>query len=178
MVSDARRQVMEDSGRMTEPVPTVHALLGPLAALVGTWRGEGHGAYPTIEPFTYREEVVFAHDGRPVLSYRQRTWRSDTDAPMHVESGFLRAPVDGQVEFIVAQPTGLSEIARFTLTGDRDELVLDGGRSELLRSPSAKAVADVRRRLRVAGGELHYDLWMTYAGHEDVHHLRASLRRT
>jgi len=154
-----------------------HVGLGPLAALVGTWRGEGRGAYPTIEPFSYREEVVFAHDGRPVLSYRQRTWRSDTDAPMHAESGFLRAPVDGHAELIVAQPTGFSEIATFALGTDGGAFILDGGRSELMRSPTAKAVGDVRRRFRLAGDDLHYDLWMTYAGHEDAHHLRALLRR-
>jgi len=154
-----------------------HPSLGPLARLVGTWRGEGEGAYPTIETFTYGEEVVFAHDGRPILSYRQRTWRMGTGAPLHVESGFLRAPVDGGAELIIAQPTGFGEIANLALGQDGDALLLDGGRSELLRSPTAKEVTDVRRRFRVDDDVLRYDVWMTYAGHEDVHHLRAVLRR-
>jgi hypothetical protein len=157
--------------------PAVHPSLGPLSRLVGTWVGEGEGAYPTIDPFTYREEVVFAHDGRPVLSYRQRTWRTDADVPMHVESGFLRVQPDGRAELIVAQPTGFAELATLLVEEDGDVLILDGGRSALQRSPSAKAVEDVRRRLRIVGDELRYDLWMTYAGHEDVHHLRALLRR-
>jgi hypothetical protein len=157
--------------------PVTHPALGPLARLVGTWRGDGEGAYPTIEPFTYREEVVFAHDGRPVLSYRQRTWRSDSDEPMHAESGFLRGRIDGRAELVVAQPTGFGEVATLVVEEDGDMLVLDGGRSPLQRSPSARAVEDVRRRFRVVGDELHYDLWMTYAGNEDVHHLRALLRR-
>jgi len=155
-----------------------HPSLGALARLVGTWRGEGQGAYPTIEPFGYREEVVFSHDGRPVLAYRQRTWRSDSDVAMHVESGFLRGRIDGRAELIVAQPTGFGEVASLDIIEDGDALILDGGRSRLQRSPSAKDVADVRRRFRIDGDELHYDLWMTYAGHEDVHHLRALLRRT
>ena len=157
--------------------PVTHPALGPLARLVGTWRGDGEGAYPTIEPFTYREEVVFAHDGRPVLSYRQRTWRSDSDAPMHAESGFLRGRIDGRAELVVAQPTGFGEVATLVVEEDGDMLILDGGRSPLQRSPSARAVEDVRRRFCVVGDELHYDLWMTYAGNEDVHHLRALLRR-
>jgi hypothetical protein len=157
---------------------TAHPALGDLARLVGTWRGEGEGAYPTIAPFTYREEVVFSHDGRPVLAYRQRTWRSDSDVAMHVESGFLRGRIDGRAELIVAQPTGFGEVASLDIVVDGETLVLDGGRTTLQRSPSAKDVADVRRRFRIIGDELHYDLWMTYAGHEDVHHLRALLHRT
>jgi hypothetical protein len=159
-------------------VVAVHPALGALARLVGTWIGDGEGAYPTIAAFSYREEVVFAHDGRPVLSYRQRTWRSDSDAPMHVESGFLRTGSDGRAELIVAQPTGFGEIATLAIEEDGDTLILDGGRNPLQRSPSAKAVEDVRRRFRITDDELHYDLWMTYAGHEDEHHLRALLRRT
>jgi hypothetical protein len=162
---------------VAESAAALHPSLGPLARLVGTWRGEGEGAYPTIDSFTYREEIVFAHDGRPVLSYRQRTWRSDADQPMHAESGFLRGQIDGRAELMVAQPTGFSEVATLVIVEDGDTLTLDGGRSPVQRSPSAKAVEDVRRRFRIVGDELHYDLWMTYAGHEDVHHLRAVLRR-
>jgi hypothetical protein len=35
----------------------------------------------------------------------------------------------------------------------------------------------VRRRFVLAGDELRYDLWMTWDGHDDEHHLRAVLRR-
>ncbi len=175
---DGREETtMAGTEPQVEQAPVAHPALGPLARLVGIWRGDGEGAYPTIEPFTYREEVVFAHDGRPVLSYRQRTWRSDADVPMHAESGFLRGQIDGRAELIVAQPTGFSEVATLVIEEAGDALILDGGRSPLQRSPSAKAVEDVRRRFRIVGDELHYDLWMTYAGHEDVHHLRALLRR-
>ncbi len=157
--------------------PSVHPALGPLAALVGTWRGEGEGAYPTIDPFRYREEVEFAHDGRPVLAYRQRTWRIDADTPMHAETGYLRGPIDGHVELILAQPTGFGEVATLAVAEDAGALVLDGARTVLARSASAKPVEDVRRRFRLDGDTMHYDLWMTYAGHADTHHLRAVLHR-
>ncbi len=155
----------------------VHPSLGPLGVLVGTWRGEGEGAYPTIAPFRYREEVEFATDGRPVIAYRQRTWRIDADTPMHVESGYLRGPIDGHVELVVAQPTGFGEVARLAMREEGTTLTLEGERAPLTRTPSAKAVEDVRRSFRVVGDELHYDLWMTYAGHPDTHHLRAVLHR-
>ena len=55
--------------------------------------------------------------------------------------------------------------------------MLDGARAALQRTPGAKDVRDVRRRFRLDGDALHYDLWMSYAGHEDEHHLRAVLHR-
>ena len=155
----------------------VHPSLGALAALVGTWRGEGEGHYPTIDPFRYGEEVVFAHDGRPVIAYRQRTWRLDTQTPMHAESGYLRGQMDGRAELVVAQPTGLVEVATLALREEDGAVLLDGDRAQVVGTPSAKLVADVRRRLQVDGDVLTYDLWMTYAGHDDTHHLRAVLHR-
>ena len=157
--------------------PAVHPALGPLAQLIGVWRGEGEGAFPTITSFRYREEVEFTHDGRPVLAYRQRTWRIDAEVPMHGESGFLRGPVDGRVDLIIAQPTGFAEAATLTVGEEDATLVLDGARAALQRTPGAKDVRDVRRRFRLDGDALHYDLWMSYAGHEDEHHLRAVLHR-
>jgi hypothetical protein len=164
-------------GPEVEHVPALHPALGPLARLVGTWRGEGEGAYPTIVPFRYREEITLAHDGRPVLAYGQRTWRMDADVPMHVESGYLRGPLDGLVELIVAQPTGIAEVASMVISDDAGVLVLDGQRAALQRTSSAKDVTDVRRRFTLEGDTLHYDLWMTYGEHEDTHHLRAVLHR-
>ena len=51
----------------------------PLAWMVGTWRGTGRGEYPTIQPFTFEQEVVFNHDGRNFLNYYSRTWILDDD---------------------------------------------------------------------------------------------------
>jgi hypothetical protein len=157
--------------------PDVHPSLGPLGRLIGAWTGEGEGHFPTIPPFGYREEVTFGHDGRPVLRYAQRTWRVDSDAPMHVEAGYLRALDAGVAELIVAQPTGLAEVARLEVREEDARLVLDGARAVVARTSSAKEVLDVRRRFELDGERLRYDLWMTFAGHEDEHHLRAVLHR-
>lgn len=156
--------------------PELHPGLGPLSALVGTWRGEGEGAYPTIAPFRYVEELTFSHDGRPVLAYRQRTWDPGTGGALHLESGFLRAAGDGRAELVVAQPTGLVEASELEVRGGPDDLVLDGQRATLTRTPGARPVEEVRRRLVLRDGTLHVDLWMSFAGHDDTHHLHSELR--
>ena len=57
--------------------PELHDDLRPLAFLLGTWRGEGAGEYPTIEPFAYREEMRFEHVGDTFLCYQQASWSPD-----------------------------------------------------------------------------------------------------
>lgn len=62
--------------------PKLHGDLQPLAFLLGTWRGEGKGEYPTIVPFAYGEEVRFWHvmthvvEGAPAAKEVTRVERS------------------------------------------------------------------------------------------------------
>jgi hypothetical protein len=46
----------------------------PLSFLLGTWTGQGRGAYPTIDDFVYAEETTFLCPDKPVVAYRQQTW--------------------------------------------------------------------------------------------------------
>ena len=52
----------------SEAPPPLHPELEPLAGLLGAWRGEGAGEYPTIAPFRYGEELRFWHVGKPFLA--------------------------------------------------------------------------------------------------------------
>ena len=37
----------------------IHPNCARLAWLLGTWAGNGHGEYPTIEPFQFGQELIF-----------------------------------------------------------------------------------------------------------------------
>lgn len=141
--------------------------------LPGTWRGDGEGHYPTIVTFGYREELTFARLGaKPIISYTQRSWHHDDDRPLHVECGYLRLSGE-RLELLVAQPTGFAEVHHGRNAVD----VVEFGVTVFGRSASALPVQTVRRRWALEDGRLISELWMTYGGVVDGHHLRAALRR-
>ena len=67
----------------------IHELCAPLAWMIGSWHGNGHGDYPTIEGFHFGQELVFQQDGRPFIHYFSRAWivdgrrRSGRPRPSH-----------------------------------------------------------------------------------------------
>lgn len=149
--------------------------LRPVSALLGTWAGDGAGSYPTIESFAYTEEIVFTDIGKPFLQYVQRT-RDPAGAPLHTETGYLRVPGDGTAEFILAQPTGQSELAEGTLTVDGDRVLLEF-EAAVTNSASAKHVEATRRRYELDGDLMTTTFAMAAVGHPMTHHLRSDLRR-
>jgi len=106
------------------PNVKLHAHVQPLSRLLGVWRGNGDGSYPNISPFQYSEELVFLSHERPFVFFTQRTWDKSSQAPLHVECGYLRTPkADGKtVELLIAQPTGIMEshAGEFQLTNTAD----------------------------------------------------------
>ena len=159
-------------------VPTLHDDVAHLAGLLGTWRGRGHGDYPTIEPFDYLEEVTFGHVGKPFLAYGQRTRHADTEQPLHAEAGYLRpGPDPSAPELVIAQPSGITEVYVGTFEAADDGFVMDLRCDSPGRTPTAKPVGSVRRRFVLAGTVLSYDMWMAHADTPETHHLAASLHR-
>ncbi|MEO8695059.1 MAG: FABP family protein [Acidimicrobiales bacterium] len=157
--------------------PALHPLCEPLRPLLGTWRGTGHGEYPTIESFDYTEEITFSHAGKPFVAYVQRTSLASTGMPSHAESGYLRAVGDDAYEFVITMPSGIVEIDRAVVT-QGSALSVDVTSLEVHRTPSAKSVTEVVRRITVDGAVLRYDLSMAAVGVPLTHHLRAELRRS
>lgn len=150
-----------------------HDDLAPLAFLLGTWRGEGVGGYPTIESFRYGEEVTFRHNGKPFLAYTQRTWSLEDGRPLHAETGYWRPQPDGVVEVVLAHPTGVAEIYYGTVSGTRVDLATD----LVARTTSAKEVTALKRLYGLVDGRLMYAVDMAAGGQPLQAHLSATLDR-
>ena len=154
--------------------PPLHPELEPLAGLLGTWRGEGAGRYPTVPPFRYGEEVRFWHVGKPFLAYVQRTWSLEDDRPLHSETGYWRAKPGGMVEVVLAHPTGIVEVQEGRQHGGR----IDLRSTTTAMTATAKQVAALQRTLDLDGDRLTYTLAMAAVGLPLQHHLAAELHRT
>ena len=157
--------------------PELHLDVAVLAALLGTWEGRGEGEYPTIEPFSYLESITFSHVGKPFLAYAQRTRHPDTGAPMHAESGYLRVPMAGSIEIVMAQPTGFTEVYEGAVVASEATLVIDVRSTVIGSTSSAKEVTRTERTFSLSGDDLRYTFRMAAVGQPLQHHLSASLHR-
>lgn len=149
----------------------------PIAWLLGTWRGNGHGDYPTIEKFQFGQELVFAHDGRPFFHYFSRSWIIDEDGnkvrDAALETGFLRARPGGHLELLLTHPTGFAEIWYGEVDGAKFELVTDA----VARTSTAKDYAGGKRLYGYVEGDLLWAYDMAAMGQPLQPHLWARLQR-
>ena len=171
-----------DGLRTLTDVADLHPGIAVLAPLLGTWTGQGAGEYPTIEPFGYVEEVTFGHTGKPFLTYGQRTKSADDGRPLHAETGYVRVPSLGRVEWVLAHPTGITEIQEGTLTVSETPVEMELVEMELKATSigltaTAKEVTALARSIRVHGDELTYTVLLGAVGQPLQHHLAATLHR-
>ncbi len=145
-----------------------------LEPLIGTWKGQGHGDYPTIEAFDYFEEVTFSTiPTKPFLVYTQKTRHAETGAPLHTEAGYIRSSGPGQVELTISQPTGIVE----THTGSFTVGVYSFVSDQVVTTPTAVDVSACTRTLTINGDELSYVFAMEAVGEPMTKHLTATLHR-
>jgi hypothetical protein len=157
----------------------LHPDLAPVATLLGSWSGQGHGVYPTIEPFDYAETITFEHVGKPFLAYRQRT-RSTAEppVPLHAESGYWRFPPGGRVEVVLSHPTGIGEIEEGDVEIAPDgSLTITLAATTIARARTAKDVTALTRRFVVRADTITYEVAMAAVGQPLQHHLGATLHR-
>ena len=155
----------------------LHPACEPLRLLLGTWRGEGRGDYPTIESFDYLEEVTFGHVGKPFLTYSQKTRHKDTGEPLHAETGYWRPVASDTIEVVLAHPTGVSEITEGSFALHADELNIKLASSHIGLTTTATEVTQVVRRITATAHTMHYTLDMAAVGHPLQRHLEATLSK-
>jgi hypothetical protein len=155
----------------------LHPDCAPVAWMLGTWRGNGKGDYPTIEPYDYGQELVFAHDGRPFFHYFARAWIVDEHhekvREAALETGFLRCRPEGKVELVLAHHTGFAEIWYGEAGDGKLELTTDA----VARTESAKEVTAGHRLYGNVEGDLLYAYDMAAVGQALQPHLWARLKR-
>jgi hypothetical protein len=171
--------VPDDTANLREG-PDLHDQCLPLLPLIGVWRGTGEVVYPTIDgPYAMGQQIVFAHDGRPFLSFETRSWLLGPDGeilrPAARESGFWRPQPDGGLEVLIIHASGVAEIfygrAR-TLTSWEIETDV------VMRTESAKEVTASHRLYGlVEGGDLAYVDERAMEGQPLQPHLSARLNR-
>ena len=155
----------------------LHPDCGPLAWMLGTWQGNGHGDYPTIEPFEFGQELIFTHDGRPFLHYFSRSWIVDEagekvrDAAL--ETGFVRCAPGGRVELVMTHSTGVVEIWYGTAEGGKLDLATDA----VARTETAKEYTAGKRLYGNVEGDLLYAYDMAAMGQGLQPHIWARLKR-
>ena len=145
-----------------------------LDQLVGHWTGEGQGLWDSQSPFRYSEEVTFTPTGKPFLHYLQRTTGLVDNRSLHTESGYVRATGDGNVEFLIVQPTGFTEIYAGALRPDEMSLTL----IDFARTPTALPVTEVQRQIFFNGDTLTYLVRLAMNGEPLADHLSGQLHRS
>ena len=151
-----------------------------LLPLVGVWRGEGEVVYPTIDsPQRYGQQITFAHDGRPFLSYEARAWLLDADGvvirPAAREVGWWRPQPGETIELLLAHATGVVEI----FYGEpRTQTSWELATDVTMRTSSAKEVSGAKRLYGlVNNGDLAYVEERAMVGQPLQPHTSAYLRR-
>ena len=171
--------IADDTANLREG-PDLHEQCLGLLPLVGVWRGTGEVVYPTIEgPYHFGQQITFAHDGRPFLSYEARSWLLGEDGeiirPAARETGFWRPQPDGSVEALIAHQSGIVEVY-YGPKGDMRSWQIET--DAVARTPSAKEVTAAKRLYGLVNqGDLAYVDERAMVGQELQPHLSALLHR-
>ena len=171
--------IPDDTANLREG-PDLHPDCLGLLPLVGVWRGAGEVVYPTIDgPYPFGQQLVFAHDGRPFLSYEARAWLLGAGR----RGAAARGPRDRLLAPATRRRAGGADHPRHR---DHRDLLRAGAHltsweletDAVVRTASAKDVVSSHRLYGlVDGGDLAYVDERAMMGQPQQPHLSAQLRR-
>jgi hypothetical protein len=115
---------------------------------------------------------------KPYLVYESATWRitegGDLDEPLARETGYWRPQPDGEVEVLLAHPTGIIEIYLGAVEPAKIELATRG----VLKTETAKDYRSATRLYGLVNGALMWVMDMAAMDQPMQAHVSAELRRT
>lgn len=168
-----------DTARLDDGVE-LHPQCRPLAPLVGVWRGEGLAQYPSLlGEFPYGQQITFAHDGRPFLTYEARAWllspKGEVLRPAAREVGWWRVDEEEIIEVVLAHMFGICEI---WYGGATTESSWELETNTVMRTDSARETTEASRLYGILeDGQLAYVEERALRGLPLQPHLSAQLQR-
>jgi hypothetical protein len=151
----------------------------PYEFLLGTWRGEGVGGYPTLEAdFRYGEEITLACYGKPIIEFHSESWSLDDERPLARQAGFWRPVSDERLEVVLSIAAGLVEVFYGELVNGPAGVHVELTSDVIAHTETAKQVHADKRLYAVRGGKLMYAMEMAAVGQQQLQpHLSAALDR-
>jgi len=146
--------------------------------LTGTWAGQGHGQFPTVTSFDYRETLTFTRRDEKTLAYEQRTQKrydGQTEwLESHWENGFIRILENEELELTSAQ-IGRTEVLIGSIESTDALFRIHFVSKTITNDPRMVSSA---RRFELEGDSLRYEIEMhTTAVEQSMLHLKIALQR-
>ena len=145
--------------------------LAMLDALEGDWTGGGTVQTPTTLPLDFTEEIRFWRRTETSLNYYQHALRADGQVS-HSEVGVWRLGSAGRLELTIAL-AGSTEVAE----GEVIDGSIETTSTSVGRAATSTKFVGARRRYRLAGDQLDYEIDLASTNFPMTFHLRASVRR-
>lgn len=147
-------------------------MIQQLEFLLGTWKGEGHAAYPTIKSTDYTEELIFKSCGEEnKIEFSQMTLYKNENRHLHRECGFILEKEKGVFTFINAQNNGRTEVLKGKVESPF-KLILDSTHYGNDERP-----VKTRREYFLENEMLHYKLFLQTQNQPFQLHLEAKLSK-
>jgi hypothetical protein len=150
-----------------------------LDILEGFWTGTGHGQFPGVTSFDFRETLTFTRRDEKTIAYEERTLKlydGQTEyLPPHWESGFISILENEELQLVNIQVGGRSEILAGTVEYLGDKYQIHFVSKVLNNDPRMISSA---RRFELEGDTLHYEMEMqTTKVERSTSHLQITLQR-